>query len=161
MNRVSPRKILRTLLKGTLPLVVAFLSACSYLMPQPTPPPKPTRMQKPAAPSPSDTQQKERARQELQKATSSSNEYSACVMFATSTHRAKNVSASDVAAAASANCAPKLDDYEQGMAAYYESNPVKPSGPTASSPKERAHERRIELEQATRDAAIRSLGQAN
>lgn len=157
MNRVSPSPVSGKLLQGTLLLAAAILSACSYLQPQP--PPKPARIQKPAAPT--DAQQKDRARQELQKATSSSNEYSACVMFATSTHRAKNVSASDVASAASANCATKLEDYEQGMTAYYEINPIKPSGPTASTPKERAHERRVELEKTTRDAAIRSLGKTN
>jgi|GEM_PF-6381450 len=158
MNHASAKNASGSLLQGTLLLAAVSLSACSYLMPQP-PPPKPARIQRPAAPS--DTQQKERARQALQKATSSSNEYSACVMFSTSTHRGNNIPASDVAIAASANCAPKLDDYEQGMTAYYENNPVKPANPTASSPKERAHERRVELEQTTRDAAVRSLEKTN
>lgn len=157
MNQLSPKEISTTLLKGTLLLAAVSVSACSYLMPQP--PPKPARTQKPA--SLTDTTQKERARQELQKATSSSNEYSACVMFSTSTHRGNRASAGDVAAAASANCAPKLDDYEQGMTAYYESNPIKPQNSATSSPKERAHERRVELEQTTRDAAIRSLEKTN
>lgn len=138
-------------------MTAVSLSACSYLMPQ-QPPPKPARVQKPA--SLSDTQQRDRARQDLQRATSSSNEYSACVMFATSTYRGNRVSSTDVAAAASANCAPKLDDYEQGMMAYYENSPIKPANPTAT-PKERAHERRVELEQTTRDAAIRSLEKTN
>jgi hypothetical protein len=157
MNHVSLKETSVTLLRSALLLAAVALSACSYLMPQP--PPKPARLQKPAAPV--DTQQKDRARQALQKATSSSNEYSACVMFSTSTHRGNNIAASDVATAASANCAPKLDDYEQGMTAYYEANPIKPSNATASSSKDRAHERRVELEQTTREAAIRSLGKTN
>jgi hypothetical protein len=156
MNQASPQEISRALVQTTLLLTAVGLSACSYLMPQP-PPPKPARLQRPAAPS--DAQQKEHARQELQKATSSSNEYSACVMFSTSTHRGNRASAGDVAAAASANCAPKLDDYEQGMTAYYEASPIKPSN--AASPKDRAHERRVELEQTTREAAIRSLEKTN
>lgn len=156
MSQVLPKETSRTFLRGTLLLAAIGLSACSYLMPQP--PPKPAKLK--PAPIP-DTQQKDRARQELQKATSSSNEYSACVMFSTSTHRGNRASANDVAAAASVNCAPKLDEYEQSMTAYYESNPVKPSNPTASSPKERAHERRVELEQTTRDAAVRSLEKNN
>lgn len=154
-QQVAIKKISRTLQQGLL-LAVVGLSACSYLMPQP--PTKPARIK----PAPlADTQQKDRARQELQKATSSSNEYSACVMFSTSTHRGNRASANDVATAASANCAPKLDEYEQSMTAYYESNPIKPSNPATSSPKERAHLRRVELEQTTRDAAIRSLEKTN
>src|SRR3569623_1574123 len=148
-QQVAIKKISRTLQQGTLLLAAVDLSACSYLMPQP--PAKPARIK----PAPlADTQQKDRARQELQKATSSSNEYSACVMFSTSTHRGNRVSANDVATAASANCAPNLDEYEQSMTAYYENNPIKPSNPAILSPKERAHVRRVELEQTTRDAAI-------
>ncbi|PTU31944.1 hypothetical protein [Stenotrophobium rhamnosiphilum] len=153
MNRASPQKILKTTLHWAPPIAAVMLSACSYLMPQP--PPKPAKLQRPAVVV--DTQQKERARQALQKATSSSNEYSACVMFSTSTHRGNHISATEVAAAACANCAPKLDDYEKGMLAYYEDSPVK----TLASAKERAHDRRVELEQTTRDAAIRSLAKAN
>lgn len=156
MNRASPQNLLVTMLRGALPLTLVLLSACSYLQPQ-QPAPKPAKLQKPAV---VDTQQKERARQALQKATASSNEYSACVMFSTSTHRGNSGgSANDIAAAACANCAPKLDDYEQGMATYYEESPIKSS--TGSSAKERAHDRRVELEQTTRDAAVRSLARTN
>jgi hypothetical protein len=154
MNRASRQNLLVTLLRGALPAALVVLSACSYLQPQPTP--KPAKLQRPVV---VDTQQKERARQALQKATASSNEYSACVMFSTSTHRSSAGSPNDIAAAACANCAPKLDDYEQGMASYYEESPVKSS--TGASAKDRAHDRRTELEQATKDAAVRSLARAN
>lgn len=157
MNQASPKEISRTFLRASLLMAAFGLSACSYLMPQ-QPAAKPARVPKPA--SLSDTQQRDRARQDLQKATSSSNEYSACVMFATSTNRNNRVSSSDVASAASANCASKLDDYEKSMTAYYENSPIKPSN-TAASPKDRAHERRVELEQTTREAAIRSLEKNN
>lgn len=158
MNPALPKNISRTLQHGALLFAALGLSACSYFTPPP--PPKPAKLPKPAPVTNTDALQKERARQELQKATSSSNEYSACVMFSTSTQRGNRASAGDVAAAASASCAPKLDDYEQGMTAYYESNPVKPSNP-AATPKERAHERRVELEQTTREAAMRSLEKSN
>jgi len=140
--------------RSALLIAAVMLSACSYLTP--TPAPKPSRIQRPAV---TDTQQKERARQALQKATASSNEYSACVMFSTSTHRTTHGSASDIATAACANCAPKLDDYEQGMVSYYEESPVKSS--TGASAKERAHDRRVELEQITKDAAIQSLAKSD
>lgn len=152
MNYGSPRIIATRCLLLT---VAAALSACAYL--QPTPPAKPAKLR----PATVDTQQKDRARQALQKATASSNEYSACVMFSTSTHRGNNTSAAAVAAAASSNCATKLDDYEKGMATYYEENPIKPAPPASSNAKVRAHERRVELEQTTREAAIRSLAKSN
>ncbi len=155
MNRASLQKNLRTPLQGTLLLTVVMLSACSYLMPQP-PPPKPVKLQKPAV-VPDNTQQKERARLALQKATASSNEYSACVMFSTTTHRGSNASPTNVAAAASANCAPKLDDYEKNMATYYEDSLVKSASPATA----RAYDRRVELERTTRAAAIQSLEKAN
>ena len=157
MNRVSFQKNLAGISRWMLPLAAATLSACALLTPQP-PAPKPAKLQKPAVNA--DALQKERARLALQKATASSNEYSACVMFATSTHRSGNSSPNDVATAASANCAPKLDDYEQGMAAYYEDAPAKPATASGNA-RERAHESRVELEQTTRDAAMRSLSKAN
>lgn len=155
MNRASLKKSV-TLLRWTLPAAALLLSACSYLLPQPAPV-KPAKFHRPAVVN-TEAQQKERARQALQKATASSNEYSACVMFSTSTHRGSNASTPDIASAASANCAPKLDDYENGMATYYEESPALVS---TTSAKERARVRRVELEQATRNAAVRSLGKAN
>lgn len=157
MNQVSSKYFTLQSLRCSLLLASATLSACAYFMPPPETP-KPAKLRPTSA---VDTQQKDRARQALQKATASSNEYSACVMFSTSTHRGGNVSAPEIAAAACGNCAPKLDDYEKGMLAYYEENPVKPASPSIISAKDRAHERRIELEQTTREAAIRSLAKNN
>jgi hypothetical protein len=153
LDNLSPRNI-----QGWIVLVaITVLAACANQAAVKTP----LKPSKPARPAVSDTQIKDRARQALQKATASSNEYSACVMFATSIHRSADASAPEVAVAAAANCAAKLDDYEQAMAAYHELNPVKPVSLPARSPKDRAHGDRMELEQTTRDAAIRSMQQSN
>jgi hypothetical protein len=137
--------------------LITLLAACAHQAPVQTPL-KPSR---PAKPAINETQLRERARQALQKATASGNEYSACVMFSTSIHRSADAAAPEVAVAAAANCAGKLDDYEQAMSAYHEINPIKPVSLPAQSAKERAHGDRRQLEQATRDAAIRSMSQSN
>lgn len=158
MNHASSRTFALQSLRCALFAATTLLSACAYLQPE-SPSAKPVKLR--PTPAVVDTQQKDRARQALQKATASSNEYSACVMFSTSTHRASNSSATDIAAAACGNCATKLDEYEKGMIAYYEGNPIKPPGQSASSAQDRAHERRMELEQTTRQAAIQSLAKTN
>ena len=138
-----------------LPLGAALvLTACAHQ----TPPPA-LHPQRPAKPAVSETQNRERARQALQKATVSSNEYSACVMFATSAHRNSDAPPDALAQAAAGSCTAKLDDYESSMAAYYEINPVKPV--SAIAPRERAHGDRVLLEQKAREAVIQSLGKSD
>jgi hypothetical protein len=135
-----------------LPVAAAMLAACAQ---QPTAVAPPARPVKPARPAPTDAQLKERARLALQKATESSNEYSACVMFSTSTSRKSDALPADIVTSATANCAPKLDDYEQSMTTYYGVNPVK--NVSTASPRERAHADRLDLEQHTRDAVSSSI----
>lgn len=133
--------------------MTVLLAACAH---QAVPPATHTlRPSRPAVSS--DAQNRERARQALQRATVSSNEYSACMMFATSAHRNSGTAPQALADAAASSCAPKLDDYETAMVTYYELNPIRPVSATA--PRERAHDDRNDLARRTREAVLQSLGQ--
>ena len=135
--------------------IVLGIASCAHQ----APPATPLHSQRPTKPVASDAQNRERARQALQKATVSSNEYSACVMFATSAHRGSRMPPDELANAAAASCVSKLDEFEASMTSYYELNPVRPA--STATPRERAHADRVSLEQRAQDAVVTSLGKSD